>query len=186
MRLLGKEKPSIARTVTSFFSSSQVVLEIHQTDEWKNYMRMDKYLFTALLQEIEARIKKQDTFCRKAIPPAERLAVTIRFLATGESYTSLHTQFNMGVSTICEIVPEVCIAIYDCLKSEYMTVPSNEESWRATSDLFFQKWQFPNCIGALDGKHVVIRKPHHAGSMYHNYKGNESIVLMAIADANYK
>jgi len=51
---------------------------------------------------------------------------------------------------------------------------------------FSYKWNFPNCISAIDGKHVRIRSPSKSGSLFHNYKDFYSIVLLAMVDANYK
>lgn len=46
-------------------------------------------------------------------------------------------------------------------------------------------WNFVNCIGAIDGKHIVVQAPAHSGSTFYNYHGCHSLVLLAICDANY-
>ena len=51
----------------------------------------------------------------KPIHAEERLAITLRFLAAGESYKSLMYQFGVHGKTIAKIITEVCKAIYKVL-----------------------------------------------------------------------
>lgn len=53
-------------------------------------------------------------------------------------------------------------------------------------DGFQGRWQFLNCIGVLDGKHIRVKVPPKPGINFHNYKGYASIVLLALVDRDYK
>ena len=106
----------------------------------------------------------------------EKLALTIRYLATEESYTSLSCQFRVGRSTISKFLPEGCRAIQDEFTRE----------WKELETEFRIRWNVPHALGALDGKHVALKKPKNSGTLYHNYKGFFSIVMLALVDGQYK
>ncbi|CAI6355400.1 unnamed protein product [Macrosiphum euphorbiae] len=55
-----------------------------------------------------------------------------------------------------------------------------------SSSGFYEKCQFPNCIGSIDGKHVTIKCPDNSGSRNFCYLKKFSLVLMAIVDPDYK
>lgn len=90
--------------------------ELRCDGSFKNFLRMSSSDFEFLIVKVGPRICKLDTNYRKAIPVQEKLAVTLRFLASGDSYTSLSYLFKISKSTISLFVPEVCEALIDFLK----------------------------------------------------------------------
>ena len=60
------------------------------------------------------------------------------------------------------------------------------EMWEMITCRFEERWQFPHCIGALSGKHIMIKKPAKSVSSFFSYKQTSSPVLMAAVDADYK
>ena len=62
-------------------------------------------------------------------------------------------------------------------------------TWTTRSQIvddFWDLWNFPNCIGDIDGKHVKAQAPPNSGSKFFNYKHSFSVVLLALVDARYK
>lgn len=86
----------------------------------QNFARLSSSNIEYLLQRIDPIIKKADTNYRSAISSLERLLVTLRFLATGDSYNSLMYLFKISKQTISTIIPETCDAIAEVLKDNVM------------------------------------------------------------------
>lgn len=93
--------------------------------------------------------------------------------------------FRVGISTAREAVQETCVPLWSRLKPMYMPKPKTE-TWLHIAEGFRRTWQFPNYIRAVDGKHIQIKCPPNSGTMYFNYKGTYSIVLLAVVDSDYK
>lgn len=110
--------------------------------------------------------------------------VLINSLIVGETFRSLAYQFRIAHNTISEIIPEVLDAIYYAYKDEYLKLPTTSADWIKIAQEFEDMWQFPHCLGAIDGKHVRILCPKHSGSAYFNYKGFYSVVMLAIVRAD--
>lgn len=82
----------------------------------------------------------------------------------------------MGHSTVYNIVRDTCKIISENLIDELMLTPT-EEMWKNIAHDFYQMWNFPNCIGVMDRKHVTIQAPPNTGSMFFNYKKTFSSFL---------
>lgn len=61
--------------------------------------------------------------------------------------------------------------------------PTTAAEWGDIVHEFGIRHQFWNTVGSLDGKHIAITKPDNSGSLYYNYKGFFSIVLLALVNA---
>ncbi|EZA53811.1 hypothetical protein X777_06627 [Ooceraea biroi] len=159
--------------------------EIRSNDheEFFMYTRLCPEQYKILLKAVTPYLRKRSN--RKSLSPDTRLAITLTYLAQGDSVMSKHLEYRVGKSTVHKIIPEVCHAIWLALQPVVLPTLSADE-WKKKSEDFLFKWQFQNCVGALDGRHIEIQAPPCSGSHFFNYKGYFSIVLLALCDANYK
>ena len=139
--------------------------------------------FNQLAELIRDKITRKH-HVREPISPEERLAMTLHYLTTVNSQHPLGFMFKLGRSTVNGITNEVCEELWNAL-SDYVKPPTSVDDWKKNSADFNELWNITHCLEALDGKHVGIRKSPSSGSLWYNYKGFFSMVLLEICDARY-
>jgi len=67
---------------------------------------------------------------------------------------SLSYQFRIGKSTVSKIISETTTAIWNILQRIVLKQPT-EDDWKKIAKEFNDKWNFVNCIGAIDGNILI-------------------------------
>jgi len=96
-------------------------LEFNEDVLFKNFTRMSKTNFYTLLGIVEPMIAKQNTRFRESVPAEMKLAITLRYLATGDSFMSLTYLFKVSKQFISSMLPGVLKAIIESLQ-DYVKV----------------------------------------------------------------
>ena len=151
-----------------------------------NYTRITGETFMFLLRSIEDRITKINNRMRAAIPAGLKLACTCGFwlqetvfipwATTSVLPTTRYPSSSLRCWRLCWI--------FCGTRSSLLSTGLRAE--KKIAEKFKTMWQFPHCLGAIDGKHIRVKKPALSGALYHNYKGYFSIPLLAVDDADYR
>ncbi|KAK4321236.1 hypothetical protein Pmani_007505 [Petrolisthes manimaculis] len=129
-------KPWMARKSKNVFNNLLKEMYLEDQQAFYDYHRMHRKNFAELLELVSPLIKKQDTKMRKAVSPAQRLSITLRYLATGESRRSLEFQYRTSHCLISSIIPETCDAIFTSLKNDYLKLPTSSEEWQQVARMW--------------------------------------------------
>lgn len=86
---------------------------------------------------------------------------------------------RIGFTTVRDIIFKTYLTIWE------NNPELNEERWIEIVNGFNKNANYPNCIGAIDGKHIRVIKPSGSGSLYYNFKKYFSIVLLAVFKFTY-
>lgn len=175
------------REERGYFTNIIQELIVEDRHGFREMFRMDIGDFEFILNRISDLISPKERLGgTRPIGSEERLALTLRYLATGDSFQSLSFQYRISIRAISYIVKGCCKAVVERLTPDFIKVPATEAEWLDVSKRFEDRWNYPHALGAIDGKHVRIQKPKNGGSFYYNYKHTHSIILMAIAGPDYE
>nr|CAH7768093.1 unnamed protein product [Callosobruchus chinensis] len=144
------------RMTHSMFITLYPKLREH-SEKFFNYFRMSVTSFDDLLNIIQEDLAPcQNYVARDTVSAEEKLVITLRYLATGCYFADLHYAYRLGKSTVIEIVQKTCYVIWRKLQNTVMREPTKAD-WEEISKQFQKYTNFPNCIGAIDGKHEMRR-----------------------------
>ncbi len=153
-------------------------------EEWRLNFRMSRGSFYKLCKELGPYIVRQITNMRAHVTVETQVAVTY-FLSDGGRMRKTANAFGLATCTVSRIVERVVKAISNTMKNNYLRAPKSEEEVMALVSGFSSSHGFPQCIGAVDGTHIPVKKPQENSTDFINRKGFHSLNVQACVDFKY-
>jgi hypothetical protein len=101
----------------------------------------------------------------------------------GQQFRGIKFSVYEGKRSISGIIADTTPAIRTTLQLLFLPAP-NKSKWKHVAERYLDLWNLPNCIGSLDGKHICTKCFPKTVSLYFNYKGYFSVMLLSYADAD--
>ena len=155
-----------------------------QHEDWKENFRMSKPVFDKLCILLRPYIGKQTMNMRKPVSVEAQVALTLYYLSDGGRMQKTANAFGIASCTVSCIVKMVTEAISSHMK-HFVKVPDSEIAVKELVAKFYEKHGFPQCIGAVDGTHIPIKRPEENALDYINRKGFFSLNVQACVDYRY-
>ena len=146
---------------------------------------MNRETFLKLCDDLRPSLEGQATRMRMPLSVEKQVAVTLYYLADEGRMRKVANAFDIGKSTVSKVVRRVTMAISRLLGPQYIKHPQTIGKVEEMATHFQQRHGFPQCIGAIDGTHIGIKKPSEKASDYINRKGSYTMNIQACADYKY-
>ena len=117
----------IKRRESSYFQNIFQELKIEDRIGFKDMFRRSVIDYEFLLSQISDLISPNDRIGGNRPILDERLALTLRYLATGESCQSLSFQFRISLVAVSYIGKGCCSAINERLQNMFIELPNSHE-----------------------------------------------------------
>jgi hypothetical protein len=164
---------------------SQFLLFEYDDARWVQCFRMSKGAVFRLVALLRPQCKKQNTKYRKAILVLVRVACALFKLTQGASLLICSEFFAVGKSTVCKVVREFVRVVNLEFRHE-LCFPRGRRMISYMND-FKNLCGLLAVVGAIDGTHFHIKKPHISPEDYFNFKTNSyTIACQAVVDSKKK
>ena len=136
--------------------------------------------------ELYPYIFKNNTRFQNAVPLDKQVAVTLYYMSDVLRMRKVANEFGIGKSTVSIIIRRVTKAISVHLAPKYIQIPSTDEEIQEMVVQFYERQGFLQCLGAVDGKHIAIKRPTVTSRDFINRKGHFTSNCQAATDYFYR
>lgn len=174
-----------------------LLLPHEQDRRWMTEFRMPKRVFEELFEKVAPLMPPEEQASNstmRSYSTTVKLLVTIHFLAHAPTLRAMAHKFQIPHASlsVCILHPTVHVlrhAFMDHVLTKNIIWPATREAWEAIAAKFLARWGLPCVGGAIDGCHIMMKKPKkdEAGGdtdAYYSYKGGVASLLLAVCDAD--
>ena len=152
---------------------------------WRSHYRMSRQTFDFLCTTVHDFMVKGQYHMRETIPVPKRVAVSLWWLANGESYRSVGQKFGISSSIVGRITKDFVGALVP-MRNTFITWLQTHEDFKESVNTFVDLSTLPNVFAAIDGTHVQIAAPEQSTVDFFDRKQRYSIGCQGICDGNMK
>jgi DDE superfamily endonuclease len=163
----------------------QTILPNFDAVEFKKHFRVCKPVFQKLCVDLQPLLEGQVTQMRDPIPVKKKIHVGLFHMGSAAELRVIAQLFGIGLSTVHSIHHSFTEAIIYKYR-QIVKFPTTDQEFQRTASEFATLWDYPFCIGALDGCHIPCSPKKTDAVDYYNFKGWYSTVLFAVCDARYR
>ena len=124
-------------------------------EEWKENFRMSKSIFFKLCDELRPHIEKKTSIIQSSIDVEKQVGITLYYLSDEGQSRKTANAFGVSRSSVSIIVRRVSSVISVYLRPKYIKLPITKEDVKEKVSGFYDAFNFPQCIGAIDGTYTV-------------------------------
>ena len=154
-------------------------------EEWRENFRMSRENFLNLCDQLRPFLLRQRTNMRFPISVEKQVAVFLYYVSDEGRYRKVANSFGISRAAVSNIVKRVSMVITIHLGPIYIKFPKTKEEIETAASKFYERHGFPQCIGAIDGTHVFIRRPSENPTDFLNRKNRYSFNVQAVCDYRY-
>lgn len=168
-----------------------IVLFLGNSKKFESFLKISRKTFDHIcsLVKDDMKISKSNfTFMNgKPLSLNDQVAIALRRLGSGESLCNIRDLLGINQSTVSHITWRFVEAMEE-RGQHHLLWPSTEAEMEEIKSKFKKMHGLPNCCGAIDSTHIVMRLPavDHSNDIWIDGVKNHSMILQAIVDPDMR